>query len=160
MWVHSCDMVVVVVTLSTVIFSTSFCGYSFIFSFGDRVSLQSPNWSETHRLLPVLLPLPPGVLELKAGLAIFSTSHCWSLGSKGQAYGCWAGCRADILLKEAIPLLAVLSLPLPHPPLCLFPDRRPVASQELAGEWQRRSWRSWRVGICGSWTTSATACLS
>lgn len=35
MWVHSCDMVVVV-TLSTVIFSTFFCGYFFIFSLGTE----------------------------------------------------------------------------------------------------------------------------
>ena len=39
-------------------------------------------------------------------------------------------------------------------------SRRPLASLGLESGWLRRLSRSWRVGICGSWTTSAKACLS
>lgn len=44
---HSCDVI-----MSTVIFLSLFLWlFCFIFSFGDRVSLHTPGWSGTHRLL-------------------------------------------------------------------------------------------------------------
>ena len=84
------------------------------------------------------------------------------------------GFHSRHLLKESVSPLLNLLLPSSHLSFLLtFPSfspflpasassssRRPLVSLGLESGWLRRLSRSWRVGICGSWTTSAKACLS